>query len=161
MKSKIFKAALVIVSLMIGTSVSAQQGMRLMSPMHETMSQMEEFTYTGDPDHDFAHMMLIHHKGSIQMLDEVLSKGTDKEALELAKKIRKSQEKDISELEKFTTENSMNEPNTEFIKEMKSHLENAKEEMSRNMQLSGNIDKDFANLMSMHHEHGSTWPGQN
>lgn len=156
------KTKILILFLLTGPGAFAQQGMKLMTPMHETFSLLEEVKFTGDADSDFAKLMITHHKGGIAMLDEVITSGTNQEIIDLAKQMKESQEGEIKELEKFVSDGTQVHPGIEqgmlsdndFVKEMKSHLENAKDEMSRNMSLTGNIDKDFATLMSMHHDHG-------
>lgn len=153
MKSKLFMTALMLIATVSG-SIYAQQGMRLMTPMHETIKNLEELELTGDPDHDFASMILTHHKGGIEMLDEVIRNGSDKEIIDLSERIRKSQEEEIKKLEKFAVDHSGTQKNDEFLGEMESHLEMAKDEMEKNMSLSGNVDRDFATLMSLHHDHG-------
>lgn len=154
MKSKQIITAIMLVSTIYGLSIHAQQGMRLMTPMHETMSKLEELELTGDPDQDFALMILTHHKGGIEMLDEVIRNGSDKEIKDLAERIRKNQEDELQSLGKFTLDHSGTQRNDEFLGEMESHLEEARDEMEKNMKLSGNVDKDFASLMSLHHTHG-------
>lgn len=153
MKSKLLMTILMLLTTIYG-SMYAQQGMRLMTPMHETMTNLEELELTGDPDHDYASMILTHHKGGLEMLNEVIRSGSDKEIIDLAERIKKSQEEEIKRLGKFTQDHSGTQKNDEFLGEMESHLDQAKDEMEKNMNLSGNVDRDFATLMSLHHNHG-------
>lgn len=132
----------------------AQQGMRLMNPMHRSLATLEEMNFTGDPDHDYANMILIHYKGGIDMLDEVIEYGKDPETIGLAREIRERQEKDIEELEKFVAGSSPSSNEQEFVNEMRNNHDKAEKEMIKNMDLSGVIDKDFLRLMSVHHQHG-------
>lgn len=151
MKSILLMAALM---LFFCGSINAQQGMRLMTPMHETLTNLSELELTGDPDHDYASMILTHHKGGMKMLDEVITNGSDKEITDLAERIKKSQEEEIRKLEKFAVDHSGTQKNDEFLGEMESHLDKAKDDMEKHMTLSGNVDKDFTTLMSIHHDHG-------
>ncbi|HEX2970269.1 MAG TPA: DUF305 domain-containing protein [Bacteroidales bacterium] len=139
---------------LISISVFAQQGMRLMGPMHETLSELSAVKMTGDPDYDFATMISTHHKGGIEMLNEEISNGSDHEVKALAQRIKTNQEKELEELQKFVSDKTESQSNDEFMKEMTKILSKAKEQMSMNMNLTGNIDRDFITLMSIHHEHG-------
>ena len=48
---------------------------------------------SGDPDVDFAHMMIPHHQGAIDMAQVELARGKDPQLREMAEDIIKAQEK--------------------------------------------------------------------
>jgi uncharacterized protein (DUF305 family) len=66
----------------------------VMQKGHEKMSQMK---MTGDVDHDFATMMMMHHQGGVEMADIQLAKGASPEMKAMARKIKESQEREIKE----------------------------------------------------------------
>lgn len=164
MKNIIFISSLLYVFVMYGfnpgsikvsNSLNKQQSRGgFMAIIHKTMNQMESMKMTGDPDFDFASMIFVHHKGGIEMLKEEIKYGSDSTLVQLARKMLESQQMDQKELERFTSGRTPGKTNADFMNEMKSHMQIAKDEMNRNMSMSGNVDKDFASLMSMHHDHG-------
>ncbi len=68
--------------------------MAAMMRMHNDMSVQ----FTGDPDVDFAHLMIPHHQGAIDMSRVVLQYGRDPEIRALAERIIKDQEEEIGTL---------------------------------------------------------------
>lgn len=125
----------------------------LMKIMQNVMNQMKEMKMTGDPDYDFASMMAMHHESGIKMADEEIAHGKNQELISLAKKIRQQQESEKKELKNFTSANKAGAQNKAFMNEMKKHMEMAESDMNK-MSMTGNIDKDFASMMAMHHQHG-------
>ena len=104
---------LAVASALIATSPVAADGMTMprahgakMSPadaanaaaMHTMMMEMD-VKATGNPDKDFARMMLAHHRGAIAMAKVALSYGKDPEMRTLAQNIIKAQEAEITEME--------------------------------------------------------------
>jgi uncharacterized protein (DUF305 family) len=121
--------------------------------MHNNMKEVNQITMTGDPDYDFASMMSVHNKGGIEMADMEINKGQDKELVKLAKSLKKEQEKEMKELNKYTSENKAGSPDKTCMEDMKTCKEKCMSEMGK-MSMSGNIDNDFANMMSSHQKHG-------
>ena len=64
--------------------------------MHDMMKPM-----TGDPDKDFAMMMLPHHQGAIDMARVELKYGKDPTLRALAEEIIEAQEKEIKDLKEW------------------------------------------------------------
>jgi uncharacterized protein (DUF305 family) len=56
---------------------------------------MENATMTGDPDHDFAAMMIPHHQGAVDMAKLELLYGKDPTLRRLAQEIIVTQEQEI------------------------------------------------------------------
>lgn len=54
---------------------------------------------TGDIDQDLAAMMIVHHKGSIEMANVLLERGKDGQLKKMAKKMIGDQTKEIKQLE--------------------------------------------------------------
>lgn len=126
----------------------------MMGAMHQNMMQLDTLQVTGDPDYDFATAMLLHHRASIAMGEDQINHGRDSSLIDLAKKIVESQEQEIERLEKFTSNNKPDENNKEFVQEMEKKIQQMKDDMDNNMKMTGNFDRDFASLMSLHHKHG-------
>ena len=72
--------------------------------MAEAMERMHRdiaVESTGDPDVDFAAMMIPHHQGAIDMARVVLRHGSDPEMRALAENIIRAQEAEIAQLRAF------------------------------------------------------------
>jgi uncharacterized protein (DUF305 family) len=72
--------------------------------MRSAMERMRQGVGTpmsGDPDVDFATMMIPHHRGAIDMARAQLESGKDPELRRLAEKIITDQEREIAILEEW------------------------------------------------------------
>ena len=80
------------------TAISA--GSRaLQEAMEKGHKDMMAMKMTGDADHDFAMMMVSHHKGAIDMSEAVLKHGRDAKIQGMARQIIDAQKKEIAEFE--------------------------------------------------------------
>jgi len=68
--------------------------------MMKGMESSHQMKMSGDPDRDFASMMIQHHQNAIEMSRAVLKHGKDPEIRKKAQEIIAMSEKDISELKK-------------------------------------------------------------
>lgn len=123
----------------------------LMESMHSSMKEMKQITLTGDPDYDFASMMVKHLEGGIKLTEEEISKGKSQELVDLAMTIKSDQEKIKKELKKYTSMMKPSAKNQAFMNESKKQMQMTESEMNK-MTMKGNIDEDFANMMAMHHK---------
>jgi uncharacterized protein (DUF305 family) len=74
---------------------------------HDAMMSGMMMEMSGDPDKDFAAMMIPHHQGAIDMAKVELQFGKDPMLRDLAEKIISAQEKEIAELKKWQSEHGM------------------------------------------------------
>ena len=124
----------------------------MMSSMHPSMQKMQGMSMTGDFDVDFANMMIEHHQGAIDMAQMEISQGKDEKMKSMAQKISDDQQKEQQELKDFVASykpSGMKHGEGELQKSMSSAMDQMK-----SMQISGDVDKDFATMMMHHHEHG-------
>ena len=79
-------------------SASAEGYMDAMAKMNQEMSSMQ---MSGDPDVDFARMMIPHHQSAINMARIKLENGKDETLKALAQKVIEDQQREIDELQKW------------------------------------------------------------
>jgi uncharacterized protein (DUF305 family) len=74
------------------------------SAMHSAMQRMQQDMssgMTGDPDIDFARMMIPHHQGAIDMARLQLEHGKNPQLRQMAQKIIEDQEREIATLKEW------------------------------------------------------------
>lgn len=141
-----------------GVNASSNQATNAMSAnagsfeevMNSMMKDMMNTKLTGDADHDFALLMKIHHQGAIDMANIELSRGTNAELKQVAQNTISSSEKDINDLTDFLNNHQPSE-NSDFGKKQ---MDKMMKEMNMNAGQTGDLDMDFAIMMSMHHKEG-------
>jgi len=93
-----------VVGVTIGGPSSGSLGTSTEKSFHTLMDEamssmdqgMENAAMTGDPDHDFAAMMIPHHQGAIDMAKAELLYGKDPVLRRLAQEIIVTQEQEIT-----------------------------------------------------------------
>ena len=88
-----------------GRSVAADD---FATAMNEAMTRMNRdmmMAPSGNPDRDFAAMMIPHHQGAIDMAKVELQYGTDPELRQLATDIVAAQEKEIAQMKAWLEKN--------------------------------------------------------
>jgi uncharacterized protein (DUF305 family) len=129
---------------------SMNMGNGVMSSMNTMMDKMKGMNMTGDFDIDFANMMIEHHQGAIEMSQQELNAGKDEKIKGMAQNIIDKQKKEIQELRDFVNSykpSGMKHGEGELQKSM-----NDMESKMKGMSMSGDTDKDFAIMMSTHHQ---------
>jgi uncharacterized protein (DUF305 family) len=128
----------------------------LMASMNDMMGKMSAMKMKGNTDHDFAHMMLEHHKGAVAMADIELRDGKDATMKQMAEKIKADQQKEIGEMEPIA-ERLDSAPNNykpmdaadPFTSKMKASMDGMMQNMPKTV---ANPDMNFNMLMTVHHQ---------
>lgn len=104
--------AFLLLAGLLGTGTALAQDATAhhdMTGMHGAMQamqeQMDRVAMTGDPDIDFAAMMIPHHQGAIEMARAELAHGKDPDLRRLAEEIIAAQEREIAFLEQWLQKN--------------------------------------------------------
>ena len=123
--------------------------------MNTMMKNMDAFKPEGNTDHDFAHMMMAHHQGAVEMSALELKEGKDAILRAMAQKISADQQKEIKDLEAIATRldgaptnYKPQDPADPFTSAMKTSMDG----MMNMGQPTGNIDTDYALMMVPHHQ---------
>ena len=133
---------------MQSTDTAGMSGKSMMSIMQSNMDQMKGLASTGNPDNDFASMMKVHHMGALEMAQLQMAKGTDTQLKQMAQKMIEAQQSEIAELNTFLSGHSAHGGGDAFHKEAISKMNNMKMDMDH----SGSIDRQFAQMMVPHHQ---------
>lgn len=124
---------------------------RMMMKMHAMMDTMMVTPMPGDPDHHFAKMMQLHHRGAINMADIILNEGKDTTIRRIAQVMLQKQIQEIADLQNFLDSHTPHAENPEFNMKMDMSME--KMTRSSDLQIiNGSLDHDFATLMIFHHQ---------
>lgn len=137
---------------MNGGMESNPSGNNLMGAMNRMMDKMNGVTMTGDFDTDWAAMMIEHHQGAIDMSEVEVVQGKDEKMKAKAQEIINKQKNEQQQLREF-----VNSHKASGMKDGEGELQKAMAAMMDKMkgaQVSGDVDKDFASMMSSHHEDG-------
>jgi uncharacterized protein (DUF305 family) len=129
-----------------------KSGDDLMGAMNSSMTKMSSMKMSGDFDMDFANMLIEHHQGAIDMSKIEVAKGSDEKMKAMAQNIITKQSEEQSRLKEIVSSSkpsSMKMGEGEMEKSMSGMMNKMK-----SMQMSGNVDKDFATMMLSHHEDG-------
>lgn len=122
------------------------------------MNRDMEAPMTGDPDVDFAAMMIPHHQGAIDMAKVQLEHGKDPELRKLSEAIVKAQEGEIAFLKDWLAKNGKAADGDAAHHRHddpagKAYMDGM-ERMHRDMNaaMTGDADRDFATMMIPHHQ---------
>ena len=142
--------------------------------MNKMMQKMKSMKMTGDPDKDFAMMMIEHHQGAIDAASIVIRSGKDEKIKAVAKKIWETQPQEQKDLREHTQmqhgenatakkddshaahsqssdANTSSSHNEQFSTEMKSIMDEMDSKM-KNMKMPQDLDHAFATMMIDHHQ---------
>jgi uncharacterized protein (DUF305 family) len=124
--------------------------------MNAMMAKMDALKMQGNTDHDFAHMMLEHHRGAVVMADLELRDGKDAAMQAMATKIKADQQKEIAEMEpiakRLDTAPTNYQPQNAadpFTAQMKASMTAMMQQMPAPV---ADPDMNFNQLMTVHHQ---------
>jgi uncharacterized protein (DUF305 family) len=126
----------------------------LTGAMAKMMQQMNGGKPIGNMDHDFAHMMMAHHQGAVDMSEIELRDGRDATLSSMAQKIIADQKKEIADLDKVAERldgggknYTPKDPSDKF----QAQLDQSMKTMMKPMTPSGDVNMDYAMMMVEHH----------
>lgn len=120
----------------------------MMKSMQSGMNKMMSMKMTGDPDHDFAMMLKMHHQSAVEMADMEIRQGKNAQVKALASKIKAGNQKEVKELDRFL--NSHNpQPSSSKLEQKAMEIMH-----SGTHSMNGKVDHDFASMMAQHHQQG-------
>ncbi|GAA4465183.1 DUF305 domain-containing protein [Nibrella saemangeumensis] len=121
----------------------------MMHSMQAGMDQMMNMKMTGDPDHDFASMMKMHHQSAVEMSNLEIKQGKSQAVKDKAAKIKAANQKEITELTQFLNTHKPTASASKFGQSAMQMMHNGKKHS-----MTSNIDKDYALMMIQHHQQG-------
>lgn len=124
----------------------------LMAAMKNSIDKMNAVQMSGDFDKDFAAMMIQHHQGAIDMSKIEVAQGTDEKMKAVAQNVitkQTDEQKKLKDMMDKMKPSSMKMGEDEMQKSMTDM-----QSKINGMQMTGNVDKDFAMMMVSHHEDG-------
>ena len=164
MKNTLFAAGALSLTILLSAPVLAQQGQHAghtmnsqaggdasqarMKSMQSGMNQMMSMKMTGDPDHDFAMMLKMHHQSAVEMSDLAIKNGKNAQVMAMAKKIKAANQKEIGELNKFLSSHKPQSASSKLGQDAMKIMH------SGNHSMNGNVDHDYASMMAQHHQQG-------
>jgi uncharacterized protein (DUF305 family) len=102
-----FLALVLVIPSAIAVAQVNEEAKTAFKQAHDKMMQSMGMGLSGEPDKDFAMMMIPHHEGAIDMAKVELQFGKDPQLRAMAEKIIAAQESEIAELKKWQQEHSM------------------------------------------------------
>ena len=119
--------------------------------MNSMMHEMHGAKPTGNNDVDFATMMLVHHKGAVEMSKVELDKGKNAELKAFAREVIEDQDKEIRFMQDFISKAArIRSPDSAAFQKALNGSMMAM--MDGNTTIYNDIDKDFAAQMIPHHQ---------
>ncbi|MDQ2794403.1 MAG: DUF305 domain-containing protein [Bacteroidota bacterium] len=128
----------------------------LVASMNDMMAKMDAMKMKGNTDHDFAHMMMEHHKGAVAMAEIELRDGKDATMRQMAEKIKADQQKELGELEPIAerldsapTNYKPTDPKDPFTAQLKTSMTHMMDNMPKPV---ADADMNFNMMMTVHHQ---------
>lgn len=153
MKVNLLSAAVLSIALALTEPTFAQNSQSsasngMMKSMQSGMNQMMSMKMTGDPDHDFAMMLKMHHQSAVEMSDMEIRQGKNAQVKALAGKIKTANQQEIKEFDQFLSSHKPQTASSKLGQDAMKIMHSGKHSMN------GNIDHDYASMMAQHHQQG-------
>lgn len=130
-------------------NATGQNHMKAMhDAMNSSMEQMKTMSMSGDPDHDFALMMMQHHKSAVDMAQAELAGGTDEAMKQIAQKIIDEQQKEMDQFNAFMQGGQPQGNKSDYGQKVMGMMT----PMSDIKMESSSLDAMFASMMIPHHQ---------
>lgn len=97
--------AYTVPSSALAQSPTADASMKMRKSMDDMQQKMAAMPASGNPDINFAMMMVAHHQGAIDMAQAEIDTGKDPAMIKAAKKIISAQKKEIAQFEAWLKKN--------------------------------------------------------
>jgi len=120
----------------------------LKTGMDKMTTELKAYAPTGDPDHDYAAIMRIHHQGGVEMMQVYLPGAKDETLKNMAQNGIVKQQNEISELEAFLNNHKPGTQKNTYGKEAVQMVT----DMMKMDSHPADADKAFASMMAPHHE---------
>lgn len=146
--SKYIAVGLSIALLLTRPSLAQQGSNAMMKSMQSGMNKMMGMKMSGDPDHDFAMMLKMHHQSAVEMADLEIKQGANAQVKALATRIKKTNQQEINELTKFLGSHKPQSSLSKLSKDAMTIMHSGSHSMN------GKVDHDFASMMAQHHQQG-------
>ena len=126
----------------------------MMQSMSSMMDKMHHMKMTGDPDRDFAEMMIIHHEGAIDMAKAELAAGKDTGIRAMAAAIVTAQEAEVAKMRHIASSlpPGPQTAKTEMADDLLMKSMSGMMDATHTTPMTGDVDKDFVLMMTPHHE---------
>jgi uncharacterized protein (DUF305 family) len=124
----------------------------LRAPMDTVLRKISTTKMTGDFDIDYAIAMIDHHQGAVAMSDYEVNNGKDEKVKDIAKRMMKSENEEITKLKAFLKSYRLS-----GLKQGQGVITKSATDMMDKLNaksLAGDTDRDYAALMIEHHQFG-------
>ena len=137
------------------TVSSVEEGEAFTKAHNTMMAGMQDVTYSGDPDADFAMQMIPHHQGAVDAANVEQKYGTDTSVRIFAARVIAEQVPQIDQMNTWRKAHTL-KPTADADAIRKAYVESGitmmNGMMSHGMGHTGNADVDFVRMMIPHHQ---------
>lgn len=131
-----------------GENNKGTNGKTIMTLMSDMMENMKKVEASGNPDNDYANLMIEHHMAAIEMAKFQISNGTDPQIKRLAEKTVKDQQREVAQFKAFLAGHKPHGNSDAYFKEAMSIMK----KMQVDMNHTGTVDNEFVLMMMPHHQ---------
>ncbi|WMJ74979.1 DUF305 domain-containing protein [Cytophagaceae bacterium ABcell3] len=137
----------------LGDEVPGHVTASLSELMFQSLEQMRAMELTGDPDYDYASLMVIHHQVGIAMTDYQIRRAQDTIQVEVSRDIQAVQERELDYFSNYIHAVHPMPRNGAHLPELENFLQEFEEEKAA-VDTKDDVEEDFPALMILHNEKG-------